>query len=86
MSQVAPDALALAAIMAQPFEPMVLSGAVTPKQLQSNMEAVQLCERLKEDRICTYQFGGMLNVGSWLNKWRKQCGDDDEYLLFAKLY
>ena len=54
MSQVAPDALALASITAQPFEPMVLSGAVTPKQLQSNMEAVQLCERLKEDGICTY--------------------------------
>jgi len=48
--KVAPDALALAAIMAQPFEPMVLSGAVTLKQLQSNMEAVQLCERLKEDQ------------------------------------
>ena len=74
MSQVAPDALALAAIMAQPFEPMVLSGAVTLKQLQSNMEAVQLCERLKEDGICTYQFGGMLNVGygvfliEWMEK------------------
>eukprot|EP00438_Fugacium_kawagutii_P013619 Skav205616 [mRNA] locus=scaffold1292:214118:223221:+ [translate_table: standard] len=48
--KVAPDALALAAIMAQPFEAMVLSGAVTREQLESNMEAVQLCERLKEAR------------------------------------
>eukprot|EP00435_Cladocopium_sp_Y103_P044255 s149_g12.t1 len=47
--KVAPDALALAAIMAQPFEPMVLSGAVTAQQLRSNLEALELCDRLKKD-------------------------------------
>ena len=45
--EVAPDSLALAAIMAQPFQPMVLSGAVTISQLESNLEAVALSEHLK---------------------------------------
>jgi len=44
---VAPDALALAAVMAQPFEPMVLSGAVTEKQLKSNFGAVEVVKRLQ---------------------------------------
>lgn len=34
-----PDALALAAVLAQPFEPVVLSGAVTTGQLRSNVAA-----------------------------------------------
>ena len=43
---VPPDALALGAIMAQPFKPMVLSGAVSAAQLESNVRAVDVCERL----------------------------------------
>ncbi|KAL9178695.1 hypothetical protein ACHAXT_003826 [Thalassiosira profunda] len=35
----APDALALGAILAQPFQPRVLSGAVTAEQLRSNLGA-----------------------------------------------
>jgi aryl-alcohol dehydrogenase-like predicted oxidoreductase len=41
------DALALAAIMAQPFAPMVLSGASTVQQLESNAAALQLAGRLE---------------------------------------
>lgn len=41
-----PDALALAWIMAQPFRPMVLSGASTPEQLASNAAALELAPRL----------------------------------------
>lgn len=46
----APDTLALAVILAQPFQPRVLSGAVTPEQLVSNWQAldVQLEESLVE--------------------------------------
>lgn len=44
---VAPDALALAVVMAQPFQPMVLSGAVTQAQLESNFGAALVAERLK---------------------------------------
>jgi aryl-alcohol dehydrogenase-like predicted oxidoreductase len=40
------DALALAAIMAQPFRPMVLSGASTVQQLESNAAALQLVAAL----------------------------------------
>jgi len=43
------DALALGAIMAQPFKPMVLSGAVSIAQLESNFGAVGVCERLLAD-------------------------------------
>lgn len=39
------DALALACILAQPFQPSVLSGAVTPDQLTSNWQALELLER-----------------------------------------
>lgn len=41
-----PDSLALAAILAQPFQPRVLSGAVTPEQLASNLEALDLSKKL----------------------------------------
>lgn len=45
-----PDALALAAILAQPFAPRVLSGAVTPEQLVSNFQALEWVERLQEEK------------------------------------
>jgi len=44
---VPPDALALACVMAQDFEPMTLSGVVTVEQLESNAEAVAIVERLQ---------------------------------------
>mmetsp|Transcript_49351 Transcript_49351/g.110657 ORF Transcript_49351/g.110657 Transcript_49351/m.110657 type:complete len:371 (-) Transcript_49351:61-1173(-) len=44
------DALALACVMVQDFEPMVLSGAVTVQQLDSNVEAVELAEKLKGEQ------------------------------------
>lgn len=44
-----PDQLALACILAQPFRPRVLSGAVTPDQLQSNLKAELVAERLRGD-------------------------------------
>jgi aryl-alcohol dehydrogenase-like predicted oxidoreductase len=46
----APDQLALACILAQPFKPRVLSGAVTPEQLQSNLKAADLAETLRNDQ------------------------------------
>ena len=49
--KVPPDSLALAAIMAQPFQPMVLSGAVTSAQLQSNLQAVAISEELKDNEV-----------------------------------
>lgn len=44
-----PDTLGLAAILAQSFQPRVLSGAVTPEQLSSNIQALQLAEKLKKE-------------------------------------
>lgn len=45
-----PDQLALACILAQPFQPRVLSGAVTPEQLESNCQATTtLAETLREN-------------------------------------
>lgn len=41
------DALALAAVMAQPFKPSVLSGAATAAQLESNVAATALAERFQ---------------------------------------
>lgn len=46
----APDSLALACILAQPFQPRVLSGAVTPEQLESNLKADQVAETLRADQ------------------------------------
>jgi aryl-alcohol dehydrogenase-like predicted oxidoreductase len=43
------DQLALACILAQPFEPRVLSGAITPEQLESNLMASEVAEKLKKD-------------------------------------
>lgn len=42
------DQLALACILAQPFHPRVLSGAVTSEQLISNLNAINISEKLKE--------------------------------------
>lgn len=42
----APDQLALACILAQPFAPRVLSGAVTEEQLESNLHALALAEKI----------------------------------------
>lgn len=52
---VAPDALALAAVMAQPFEPMVLSGAVTADQFQSNLGAIELADALRGEKAPVLQ-------------------------------
>lgn len=41
------DALALGAIFAQPFQPGVLSGAVTKEQLRSNLDGLRVAENLK---------------------------------------
>lgn len=46
-----PDALALAFILAQPFKPRVLSGAVTPEQLESNAKCLKLAEELTMDDL-----------------------------------
>mmetsp|Transcript_14327 Transcript_14327/g.19963 ORF Transcript_14327/g.19963 Transcript_14327/m.19963 type:complete len:337 (+) Transcript_14327:30-1040(+) len=48
--QCEPDQLALGCILAQPFEPRVLSGAVTESQLESNFKALQISETLKDDQ------------------------------------
>mmetsp|Transcript_23005 Transcript_23005/g.32210 ORF Transcript_23005/g.32210 Transcript_23005/m.32210 type:complete len:337 (-) Transcript_23005:38-1048(-) len=48
--QCEPDQLALGCILAQPFEPRVLSGAVTESQLESNYKALQVSETLKGDQ------------------------------------
>jgi len=45
----APDQLALAAILAQPFAPRVLSGAVTSEQLESNWKAQEIVDQLQAD-------------------------------------
>jgi aryl-alcohol dehydrogenase-like predicted oxidoreductase len=46
----APDSLALGCILAQPFQPRVLSGAVTPKQLESNLKADKVAETLRANQ------------------------------------
>lgn len=43
------DSLALGCILAQPFQPRVLSGAVTPEQLESNLKAREVSKTLKAD-------------------------------------
>lgn len=45
----APDQLALACILAQPFYPRVLSGAVTAEQLESNWMAEKIAATLRDD-------------------------------------
>mmetsp|Transcript_23130 Transcript_23130/g.54873 ORF Transcript_23130/g.54873 Transcript_23130/m.54873 type:complete len:183 (+) Transcript_23130:751-1299(+) len=43
-----PDQLALGCILAQPFRPRVLSGAVTPEQLESNLKALDVADQILE--------------------------------------
>lgn len=45
-----PDQLALACILAQPFCPRVLSGAVTPEQLSSNLKAQEVAQQLLQNK------------------------------------
>lgn len=44
-----PDVLALGCILAQEFQPRVLSGSVTPDQLLSNLKASEIAEKLRDD-------------------------------------
>ena len=44
-----PDQLAIACILAQSFEPRVLSGAVTSDQLSSNWKALDVADKLRKD-------------------------------------
>ena len=44
--KVAPDALCLAAVMVQSFRPLVLSGAATPEQVESNADALALADKV----------------------------------------
>jgi Predicted oxidoreductases (related to aryl-alcohol dehydrogenases) len=44
------DQLALACILAQPFHPRVLSGAITPEQLSSNIKALELSNILQGEK------------------------------------
>jgi aryl-alcohol dehydrogenase-like predicted oxidoreductase len=46
-----PDAVAMAAVLVQPFQPMVLSGASNIEQLASNFKAVSLTESLSPDDV-----------------------------------
>lgn len=46
----APDSLALGCVLAQPFQPRTLSGAVTPEQLESNLKAEDVSEILKGNK------------------------------------
>lgn len=52
-----PDQLALGWILAQPFEPRVLSGAVTPDQLSSNFEAERIASQLRTDNALLEEIG-----------------------------
>jgi aryl-alcohol dehydrogenase-like predicted oxidoreductase len=44
-----PDQLALACILVQPFQPRILSGAVTTEHIESNWKAQEVAEKLRED-------------------------------------
>ena len=44
-----PDALAMAAVLAQPFTPVVLSGAATPEHAVSNAQCVSVAKQLAGD-------------------------------------
>lgn len=46
-----PDQLALGAVLAQPFRPRVLSGAVTTEQFRSNYKALNVAETLVESKL-----------------------------------
>ena len=59
-----PDQLALACILAQPFHPRVLSGAVTSEQLESNLKAEELAETLKDDPALLSEIMGKTRMES----------------------
>ncbi|KAF5833599.1 NADP-dependent oxidoreductase domain-containing protein [Dunaliella salina] len=59
------DALALAVVISQPFKPMVLSGACTVHQLRSNMQAIDLASRLREQDIQGLQTSLKQNAESY---------------------
>lgn len=44
-----PDHLALGCVLAQPFNPRVLSGALTADHLESNWKAVSVADKLRSD-------------------------------------
>eukprot|EP00746_Dinoflagellata_sp_MGD_P056625 gnl/MRDRNA2_/MRDRNA2_244759_c0_seq1.p1 gnl/MRDRNA2_/MRDRNA2_244759_c0~~gnl/MRDRNA2_/MRDRNA2_244759_c0_seq1.p1 ORF type:complete len:343 (-),score=52.09 gnl/MRDRNA2_/MRDRNA2_244759_c0_seq1:78-1079(-) len=48
---ITPDQLALACVLAQSFQPFVLSGAVTCDQLRSNLRAAEIAEHLRKDPV-----------------------------------
>ena len=48
---------------AQPFKPMVLSGAATAEQLESNAAALRLLERLRESDGAGDALARLLEVG-----------------------
>ncbi len=60
----APDQLALACILAQPFAPRVLSGAITPEQLESNWMAAKIAMTLREDPSLLSEIMGKTNMDS----------------------
>lgn len=60
----APDQLALACILAQPFQPRVLSGAVTPEQFGSNLKAKQVADQLQKDEALLQEIMGKTRMGS----------------------
>lgn len=55
------DAVALAAVMAQGFRPVVLSGAVTVEQLESNLQAHSVAEKLRGTAQGAAVLDGLLN-------------------------
>ena len=57
------DAAALAVVMAQPFKPMVLSGAATAEQLRSNAGALRLLRRLQDEAGEEEALARVLDVG-----------------------
>ena len=60
---VSPDAVCLAAVMVQQFRPMVLSGAATPQQVQSNAAALALADKVLsgEDKGARSELDALLN-------------------------
>ena len=60
---VSPDALCLAAVMVQEFRPMVLSGAATPQQVQSNAAALALADKVLsgEDKSARSELDALLH-------------------------
>jgi aryl-alcohol dehydrogenase-like predicted oxidoreductase len=58
------DALALAAVLAQPWADVVLSGAASPDQLRSNLFA----QSMQRDQLANRQFGEILAL-AYLDLW-----------------